>query len=69
MWRFLVVMSALLSVSISQSSGRLNVITGSLLQEFMNQLGSNQNIADINENSFDSQVCELILIKFKYCKG
>jgi hypothetical protein len=69
MWGLLVVMSALLSVSISQSSGRLNVITGSLLQEFMNRLGNNQNIADINENSFDAQVCELILIKLKYCNG
>jgi hypothetical protein len=55
MWGLLVVMSALLSVSISQSSGRLNVITGSLLQEFMNRLGNNQNIADINENNFDAQ--------------
>jgi hypothetical protein len=55
MWRLLVVMSALLSVSISQSSGRLNVMMGSLLQEFMNRLGNNQNIADINENSFDAQ--------------
>jgi hypothetical protein len=61
MLRLLVVMSALLSVSISQSSGRLNMIADPLLQEFMNRLGNNQNIADINENSYDSQVCELIL--------
>ena len=48
MWRFLVTLSALISVCRTQSSDRLNLLTDSLLQQFMNRLDNNQNIDDIS---------------------
>ena len=48
MWRLLVTLSALISVCRSQSSARLNLLTDSLLQQFMSRLDNNQNIDDIS---------------------
>ena len=47
MWRFLMTLSALISISRSQSVGRLNLLTDSLLQQFMTRLDNNQNIDEI----------------------
>ena len=51
MWRFLVTLSALITVGRSQSSGRLNYLTDSLLQQFMTRLDNNQNIDDLSYGS------------------
>ena len=55
MWRFLMTLSALIGVSRSQSPDRLNLLTDSLLQQFMSRLDNNQNIDEIAYGS--AQVC------------
>lgn len=56
MWRLLVTLSALLSVCRCQSSARLNLLTDSLLQQFMTRLDNNQNIDDISYISRVSRI-------------
>jgi hypothetical protein len=55
MWRILVTLSALISVSRSQSSERLNLLTDSLLQQFMSRLDNNQNIDELAFGSAQNQ--------------
>ncbi|CAG2106599.1 unnamed protein product [Medioppia subpectinata] len=47
MWKLLITISAFVSISRAQSSGRLNVLSNELLQQFMTRLDNNPNLDDI----------------------
>lgn len=58
----MLVLCWVLSLSKSESAGRLDVLTDSLLHEFVSRLGGNQNIDEINEYTDETQVCFKIII-------